>query len=65
MTRSKSHSRMKSSEARRHTRAVGSFLDGNSALLLVCARLRHIIGKTWGTKPTTTSVVMKLATELI
>jgi transposase-like protein len=37
-------------EIRRRTRAVGAFPDGNSAMLLVCARLRHIAGKTWGTK---------------
>jgi transposase-like protein len=37
-------------EIRRRTRVVGAFPDGNSALLLVCARLRHIAGKTWGTK---------------
>jgi len=32
------------------TRVVGAFPDGNSALLLVSARLRHIAGKTWGAK---------------
>ncbi len=37
-------------EIRRRTRAVGAFPDGNSAILLVCARLRHIVGKTWGSK---------------
>lgn len=36
-------------EIRRRTRVVGAFPDGNSALLLVAARLRHIAGKTWGT----------------
>ena len=29
-------------EIRRRTRVVGSFPDGNSALMLVCDRLRHI-----------------------
>ncbi|MFZ5987851.1 MAG: transposase [Bacillota bacterium] len=29
-------------EIRRRTRVVGSFPDGHSALMLVCARLRHI-----------------------
>ena len=29
-------------EIRRRTRVVGAFPDGNSALMLVCARLRHI-----------------------
>ena len=31
-------------EIRRRTRVVGSFPDGNSALMLVCARLRHVAG---------------------
>lgn len=31
-------------EIRRPTRVVGNFLDGNSALMLVCARLLHIAG---------------------
>ena len=29
-------------EIRRRTRVVGTFPDGNSALMLVCARLRHV-----------------------
>ena len=29
-------------EIHRRTRVVGSFLDGNFALMLVCARLRHV-----------------------
>jgi transposase-like protein len=33
---------------RRRTRVVGSFPDGNSALMLVAARLRHIAGTKWG-----------------
>ncbi|HWA26987.1 MAG TPA: transposase [Lacunisphaera sp.] len=37
-------------EIRRRTRVVGAFPDGNSALLLVSARLRYIAGKNWGTK---------------
>ena len=37
-------------EIRRRTRVVGTFPDGNSALMLVCARLRYIAGKTWGTR---------------
>jgi transposase-like protein len=37
-------------EIRRRTRVVGAFPDGNSALLLVSARLRHIAGKSWGAK---------------
>ena len=37
-------------EIRRRTRVVGTFLDGNSALMLVCARLRHVAGTQWGSK---------------
>jgi len=37
-------------EIRRRTRAVGAFPDGNSALILVCARLRHVVGTLWGRK---------------
>ena len=37
-------------EIRRRTRVVGSFPDGNSALMLVCARLRHICSTAWGTR---------------
>jgi transposase-like protein len=37
-------------EIRRRTRAVGAFPDGNSALILVSARLRHIVGTQWGRK---------------
>ena len=29
---------------------VGAFPDGNSALMPVAARLRHIAGTQWGTK---------------
>ncbi len=29
---------------------VGTFPDGNSALMLVCARLRHVAGTQWGCK---------------
>ena len=29
---------------------VGCFPDGNSALMLVCARLRHVAGTQWGNK---------------
>jgi putative transposase len=35
-------------EVRRRTRVVGSFPDGRSALMLVCARLRHVAGSRWG-----------------
>ena len=37
-------------EIRRWTRVVGVFPDGNSALMLVCARLRHVAGTQWGCK---------------
>ena len=37
-------------EIRRRTRVVGSFPDGESALMLVCARLRHVAGTQWGSK---------------
>jgi transposase-like protein len=35
-------------EIRRRTRVVGAFPDGNSALMLVAARLRHIAATKWG-----------------
>ena len=37
-------------EIRRRTNVVGAFPDGNSALMLVAARLRHISGTRWSTK---------------
>jgi putative transposase len=37
-------------EVRRRTRVVGNFPDGQSALMLVAARLRHIAGTKWGTR---------------
>ena len=37
-------------EIRRRTRVVGAFPDGNFALMLVCARLRHVAGTQWGNK---------------
>lgn len=37
-------------EIRRRTRVVGSFPDGESALMLVCARLRYIASQKWGAK---------------
>jgi len=37
-------------EIRRRTRTVGAFPDGQSALMLVCARLRHIEKSDWGQK---------------
>ena len=37
-------------ELKRRTRAIGAFPDGQSALMLVCARLRHVVASEWGTK---------------
>jgi transposase-like protein len=37
-------------EIRRRTRVVGAFPDGESALNLAAARLRHIAGTAWSTK---------------
>lgn len=36
-------------EIRRRTRVVGCFPDGQSALMLVAARLRYMTGRKWGT----------------
>lgn len=37
-------------ELRRRTRVVGCFPDGESALMLVSARLRHVAASRWGTR---------------
>src|SRR5215831_6552466 len=37
-------------EIRRRTRVVGTFPDGESALMLVAARLRYVAGTKWGTR---------------
>jgi putative transposase len=37
-------------EVRRRTRVVGAFPDGESALMLVAARLRYVAGTKWGTR---------------
>ena len=37
-------------EIRRRTRVIGTFPDGESALMLVCARLRHVVSTQWGSK---------------
>jgi transposase-like protein len=37
-------------EIRRRTRVVGAFPDGNSAINLAAARLRHIAGTRWSTE---------------
>ena len=48
-------------EIRRRTRVVGTFSDGKSALMLVCARLRYVSGKEWGSKR---YLFMKYLTEV-
>lgn len=35
-------------EIKRRTRVVGTFPDGESTLMLVCARLRYIASNDWG-----------------
>ena len=37
-------------EIRRRTRVIGTFPDGESALMLACARLRHVVNSQWGAK---------------
>ena len=37
-------------EIRRRTRVVGSFPDGNSTLMLVCARIRYVTANEWSTR---------------
>lgn len=37
-------------EIRRRTRVVGAFPDGESALMLVAARLRHVASTTWSSR---------------
>jgi putative transposase len=37
-------------EIRRRTRVVGAFPDGESALNLAAARLRHVAGSQWSTR---------------
>ena len=34
-------------EIKRRTRVIGTFHDGESALMLVCARLRYIVSNDW------------------
>ena len=50
-------------EIRRRTRVVGAFPDGNSALMLVCARLRYVAGKDWGCKRYLCMKYLEEATE--
>ena len=37
-------------EIKRRTKAIGAFPDGQSALMLVCARLRHVAATSWGAR---------------
>ncbi len=37
-------------EIRRRTRVVGSFPDGRSALMLICARVRYVTSREWSTR---------------
>ena len=37
-------------EIKHRTKAIGVFSDGQSALMLVCARLRYVAESDWGTK---------------
>ena len=37
-------------EIKRRTKVVGTFPDGESVLMLVCARLRYVASSDWGTK---------------
>lgn len=37
-------------EIKRRTKVIGTFPDGQSALMPVCARLRHAAGTQWGTR---------------
>ena len=37
-------------EIKRRTKAIGAFPGGQSALMLVCARLRHVVATSWGAR---------------
>ena len=52
-------------EIRRRTRVVGTFPDGNSALMLVCARLRHVAGTQWGNKKYMNMKHLEAALEVV
>ena len=41
----------------------GSFPDGNSALILVCAGLRHVAGTQWGNKKSLNMKHLEVALE--
>ena len=44
------HAKENKKALREKAKVVGCFPDGNSALMLVCARLRHVAGTQWGNK---------------
>ena len=46
-------------EIRRRANLVGAFPDGNTALMLVAARLRHIAGTRWSTNRYLNIVILK------
>ncbi len=37
-------------EIKRRTKVIGAFPDGQSALMLVCARLRHVAASEWSSR---------------
>ena len=37
-------------EIKRRTKTIGVFPDGQSTLMLVCARLRHVAATSWGAR---------------
>lgn len=37
-------------EIKRRTKAIVAFPDGQSAPMLVCARLRHVVATSWGAR---------------
>ena len=37
-------------EIKRRTKTIGAFPDGQRALMLVCARLRHVAASSWGAR---------------
>ena len=51
-------------EIRRRTRVVGSFPDGNSALMLVCGRLRYVAGTKWGLRRYMNMDLLKFSKEV-
>jgi transposase-like protein len=48
-------------EIKRRTRVVGTFPDGESALMLVAARLRYVAGTSWGTRRYLNTALLRAA----